>query len=188
MFFKRLVVLVHSFLVLPLLVKNDSQVDSRLVMSGIYFEGSLVGFLRFEPVSFLLVNIGQVEESVDVVWLFVQGNFQMLDGLISILLLVVEHDAEVKPCLEVLRVGIECPLVISPAGIEVTLADWCHMLDACGNRVQGIDILRVVLENLQINLSLRQMMSLLGVLTASSNFSWLIIKSSALSNICSSCF
>ena len=83
-------------------------------------------------ISFFFKDNSKVEKS-DSISLLINCYFEIVNGSLGILFLVVEKNANVEVCFKVLWVGFQSFLVVRKAFLEVTLLCGCQVLDACSN-------------------------------------------------------
>ena len=115
-----------------LLLKYDRKVNLCLIVRGVDLQHFLIVLFCFNTVAELLVDIRQIEKSRGV-FLFIDGDFKVVNCLLSILFLVVEEHADVEVCFEVLSVRIEGLLVILQAFLVAALTEYGQLFDALSN-------------------------------------------------------
>ena len=141
-----------SLLVAALLLEEYGQVAAGPEVVRLCLQRLLVVVLGPLEVANLLVDVAEVEECGRI-FLLSHGDLQIVDGALRVFPLLKQHDADVEVGLEVLWVGLERPLVVRQALVEVGgLASLQpQVLDACGDRVQRVDVLGVMLKNRQVD-------------------------------------
>ena len=135
------------------LFEQNREIGLRLIVLRINLEDFLIIFFGLYCIAQILVDVRQVEERRCIL-LFVDGNFQVMNCFVGVLLLVVEEHTDVEIGLKVLRVCLEGLLVILQALLVATLAFKGQLLDALRHGVEPVDVLRVELQDLQVNLFL----------------------------------
>ena len=106
-------------------------------------------------ISFFFKDNSKVEKS-DSISLLINCYFEIVNGSLGILFLVVEKNANVEVCFKVLWVGFQSFLVVRKAFLEVTLVRGCQVLDACSNWIETVDVLRIQIQDFKVDLFLTE--------------------------------